>query len=78
MSDFKVGDIVYWFEYPEQCLGFTQEIALNKSIVSNHYENSIGIKEGGCISLIDVDIYHSRREAINALAARLKVLLDEE
>lgn len=70
MSDFKVGDIVYWFN------DYAGDMADNVVIDDLRIESTRIISESE-VRQRDWG-YHSRREALNALAARLKALLDED
>ncbi len=70
MSNFKIGDIVYWFN---DCTG---DMAGNVVIDDLRIESTRIISESE-VRQRDWG-YHSRRDALNALAARLKALLDED
>lgn len=83
MSDFKEGDRVWWFEFPEQCIGKNEDIAIcsNEVIaianVPMVFENGeCFIFKNGSISRALVDIYKSRAEAFEGLIKYLERLRD--
>ena len=60
MSTFKKGDVAWCFEFPQHGDSDVNNIQLDSHIK--------------CGDVDDCDSYHTRREALNALAARLKEL----
>lgn len=80
MSDFKVGDRIWWFEYPEQCLGKNEDIAICSDIITKVVSPTSGnclILQVGAIGLSYVDVYKSREEAFDGLIKYLERLRDE-
>jgi hypothetical protein len=76
MNDFKVGDKIYCFPsiMAELSVDFdVTDIWLHMATIT--FVGKDYVKAGGEVIYYP---YHSRREALNALASRLKFLLDED
>lgn len=78
---FKEGDRVWWFEYPEQCVGKLQCIAINSDMVIENTRSALSeeyvLLRGGALKHTDVDIFKSREEAFDAIIKYLEKLRDE-
>lgn len=66
MTKFKIGDRAYWFDIPGHKV-FLEELELTSTTI---------VSESECRQRYWC--YKNRREALEALSARLKELLDEE
>ena len=82
MSDFKAGENFWWFYGGFHTIPFTRlsDIQLICSEIIDVGDDFITyhVNDYGLHIMIDkVDCYLTKRDALNALAARLKVLLDE-
>lgn len=84
MSDFKVGDRVWWFEYPEQCVGKNEDIAICSNEVIAIADSPMGFQNAECfifkngsLSRVLLDVYKSREEAFDGLIKYLERLRDE-
>ncbi len=75
--NFKEGDEAWWFEYPEQCLGRTSDIALKNSIICKVDNEYMVLDIGHSLRIFDVDVYHSREDALEAILERIEQINDE-
>ena len=76
MNNFKPGDEIWYFQFPEGCGGFmVGEVELHKSIISHErpYSDNYYSVQWGEIRK-DVDLFKSKDEAINAMIKRLEEL----
>ena len=71
MTDFKDGDEVWWFEFPDQGLGQMREVILESGIFEGLDHEYIRLQWQRSIRYIDVDVFHSKQEAIDAMLKRL-------
>lgn len=75
MSDFKVGDEVWWFEFPEQSLGLMKDIFLKSSIVCEAIDDKyIGVEACHSLHKFDIDLYRSKQDAIDAMINHIEKL----
>jgi hypothetical protein len=78
MNDFKVGDEIWWFEYPDQCMGLLRDVVLKHANVIQGWDDKyIELDCGHSLHIFDVQIFRSKSEAIDAMIARLQELRDE-
>lgn len=70
MIDFKKGDEVWWFEFPDQNLCRVEEIELNHGIFNYRDEKYIRLVHGS-ISYKDVDLFKSKDIAIDIMINHL-------
>lgn len=72
MNDFKMGDEIWWFEFPEQCMGLMRDVVLKSSIVCETIDDKyFGVEACHSLHRFDIDLYHSKNEAIDAMLKRL-------
>ncbi len=81
MTKFEEGDRIWWFEYPEQCLGKTKEIAICSDVIMEIARSSndecVIFKEGA-IALKYVDVYKSKDDAVFAMLRHIASFWDNE
>lgn len=78
MHDFKMGDEVWWFEFPEQGAGLMSEVVLKNSIICETMDDKyLGVEACHALHRFDIDLYHSKVQAIDAMLEQLRKISEE-
>lgn len=76
MEEFEIGDKVWWFEFPEQCVGKTKDITVCSDVFVRK-DDSILYLENEMIGFNHVDVYKSKNDAIDAMVNYMQQLRGE-
>ena len=73
MSHFKLGDTIFWFEGPDQCLITSlDDLQMRQCKYTGEDDNYYWTKRGGLIKTDNNAYYKSKNEAIDAMIKRVE------